>query len=47
MEIVGGEGSCGDIGEGEIFTEFADAHLDGCSTILEMPDAWQREIQVG
>ena len=47
IEIVGRESTRGDISQGEIFTQFADAHFDGSSTVVEMPDARWGEVQVG
>jgi len=39
IEVVGRESMRGDVGECEILAQFADAYLDGGSTVVEMPDA--------
>ena len=47
IEVVGRESPRRDVGECEILAQFADAHLDGGSTVVEMPDARRGEVQVG
>ena len=47
IEVVVRESTRGDIGEGEVLAQFADAYFDGGSTVVEMPDARRGKVQVG
>ena len=43
IEVVGGESTRGDIGEGEILAQFADTYFDGGSTVADRVAVQYRE----